>query len=161
MNVEVLLSQYREHGIRATGSVVPKMSNYNDSYVVWKFAMKAFLVRQKSWPVVSGELRLEDVPEDMQALWIDMDQQAFAALLEGIKPELTSMLMKCSTSREIWRKLEDHFQHAIFSNIHYYRTLYLTYKMNPKHTLSEHLQALQELEMQSDSHGGRATYGVD
>ena len=148
MNVEVMLSHYREHGIRATGSVVPKMSNYNNTFVVWKFAMEAYLVRHKLWPVVSGELRLEDVPEKKKALWFDMDQLAFVALLEGIKPELTSMLMKCGTSHEIWKKLEDHFQHVSSSNVSYYRTLYFTYKMKQNHTLAEHLQALQELEMQ-------------
>lgn len=80
----------------------------SSNYDTWKLQMRAILIKNDLWSYVDGSTLCPD--GDTAANWRKMDQKACADLLLSITPSELGLIAECSTSREIWLKLEDTFQ---------------------------------------------------
>ena len=84
-----------------------------DNYDPWKIQAEALLVKNDFWSYVSGDsprpALFADSNEQAQTAhktWTKADQKAKADLILAIKPSELHHILCCTTSREVWLKLE-------------------------------------------------------
>ena len=82
-----------------------------DNYDSWRLQMEALFVKMDAWPYVEGAI-LKPEPElnasnalDIKA-WNLADRKAYSDTILSISLSELRQVKDCSTSRELWRKLE-------------------------------------------------------
>lgn len=82
---------------------------HKDNYEIWKLHMEALLIKSDLWQYVSGELaKPQNTTEAPNAdeKWIKCDRKAKADLILCISASELSQLKGCTTSRDVWIKLQ-------------------------------------------------------
>lgn len=84
-----------------------------DNYETWKLHVEALLIKNDLWEYVSGEKPLPEEGETDSAAstraktdWIKTDRKARSDLILSIHPSELQHVRGCTTSREVWLKLE-------------------------------------------------------
>lgn len=81
---------------------IEKLNDTN--YDSWSFTMKAVLVHQECWNIVSGGT---PKPETSDEAWKAKDEKAMASIVLSITPMQISYIKSCKTSSEAWNTLRD------------------------------------------------------
>lgn len=81
---------------------IEKLDDTN--YDSWSFTMKAVLVHQECWNIVSGAT---PKPELNTHAWESKDEKAMATIILSITPMQISFIKSCKTSIEAWNTLRD------------------------------------------------------
>lgn len=74
------------------------------NYDSWSFTMKAVLVHQECWDVVSGSSKK---PEKDNESWVKKDEKALATIILSVTARQISYIKACKTSAEAWNTLKD------------------------------------------------------
>ncbi|EGI68269.1 Retrovirus-related Pol polyprotein from transposon TNT 1-94, partial [Acromyrmex echinatior] len=99
-------------------SAVSRIETLNkDNYDTWKMQMQAILVKTNAWKYVNGtDVKTELVADDdgisaqARAEWDDNDSKAMSDLILSIHPSELKQIKGCTSSREIWLRLEGIYQ---------------------------------------------------
>lgn len=89
---------------------------HRDNYDTWKLQMQAVLMRNDAWEYVSGECvkpTLEagnTISAEAVKVWTKNDEKAKSDIILSIKPSKLKIIKGCTTSREVWLKLESTYQ---------------------------------------------------
>lgn len=82
-----------------------------ENYDTWKLQMKAILIKNDLWGYVSGtKLIPATTAVEERAKWQDLDQKACADITLSVTPSELGLITECTTSLEMWDKLESTFQ---------------------------------------------------
>lgn len=90
---------------------IPLLSK--DNYDTWKIRIQAVMVKNKTWPYVTGRnVKPEPTANNAEAVtaWNDEDEKAKADLYLAINDVELKQVKNCVTARDIWLKLESIFE---------------------------------------------------
>ena len=82
-----------------------------ENYGTWKMRIEALLIKNDAWSYVNGDTVKPGLGEDYANLravetWIRNDNKAKSDIILSISPSELKHVKGCSTSREVWLKLE-------------------------------------------------------
>lgn len=77
-----------------------------DNYDTWRMHMEALLVKNNAWGYVSGTITRPTIAAEIPA-WVEGDQKARSDLILSISGPELKLIRGCSTSREVWLRLEE------------------------------------------------------
>lgn len=83
-----------------------------DNYDTWKLQMRALLIKNDAWDYVSGEIsKPASVANNAAEVrdWIVKDEKAKSDLILSIGASQLKLIKNCTTSHELWLKLESIF----------------------------------------------------
>ena len=70
--------------------------------------MEAVLVKNNCWGYIDGSVKLPENPTEAQrAIWTKSDKKARADIILAINPSELCHIKHCTTSKEVWEKLEE------------------------------------------------------
>ena len=86
-----------------------------ENYDTWKMQMEALLIKNDAWSYVNGdavkpELGENNANQRAVEAWIRNDNKAKSDIILSISPSELKQVKGCSTSREVWLKLEGIYQ---------------------------------------------------
>ncbi|KMQ86259.1 retrovirus-related gag-pol polyprotein [Lasius niger] len=87
-----------------------------ENYDTWKMQMEALLIKNDAWAYVNGEYKKPpliegDANSEAQIkIWIKNDNKARSDIILSISPPELKQVKGCTTSREVWQKLESIYQ---------------------------------------------------
>lgn len=85
-----------------------------NNYDTWRLQMKAVLVKNDTWKVVSGENQKSILDRNygeykMARKWMEDDEKAKSDIILCIKSSKLKQIEECETSRDVWLKLENKY----------------------------------------------------
>lgn len=87
-----------------------------DNYDTWKIQMEALLIKNDAWSYVNGEIKQpafvgnDETSRKAVEAWKKADSKAKSDIILSISPSELKQIKNCSTSRDVWLKLETIYQ---------------------------------------------------
>lgn len=118
-----------------------------NNWNIWKF-QTTVLLRGQGWlDVVEGRaLKPEDPTE--RIIWENKDAKAQTLLVTRMTEKVMLHIISCSTSAEMWRKLQSVYEQKTETNIHMIQQRFFQYKFETGIEMSTFLSKIQELQNQ-------------
>lgn len=87
-----------------------------DNYNMWKMQTEALLIKNDAWVYVNGDYTKPEMidgdpsSESQVRSWVKNDNKARSDIILSITPFELKQIKECTTSREVWFKLENIYQ---------------------------------------------------
>lgn len=120
-------------------------------FALWKFQMKILLLGKKIWGNVDGtKEKPEDNEENAQQLasWKENDNLALMYITQGLAKSQLSLVINCTTSKEMWDRLCTVHEQKNSTSIHMLQAKFFDYKMDPKEDITAHITKVESLAQQ-------------
>lgn len=118
-----------------------------NNWNIWKF-QTTVLLRGQGWlDVVEGRTLKPEDPTERTA-WENKDAKAQTLLVTRMTENVMLHIISCSTSAEIWRKLQSVYEQKTETNIHIIQQRFFQYKFESGTEMSTFLSKIQELQNQ-------------
>lgn len=118
-------------------------------FLMWKFQMKVYLNASEIFNVVCGDfIKPEEDSKDFEKnkkLWTKADCRAQRIIVSSIGPQPMQHIMNCSTSREMWTKLESVYEQKSKTNIHLLQQKFYSYTRDPKDGMATFISKLETI----------------
>ena len=89
-----------------TSVQIDKLSKHN--FDTWKLQIEAVLIKSDRWGYVDGNTELpENSTEAQSAIWLKGDKKARPDIILAINLSELCHIRHCTTSKEVWEKLEE------------------------------------------------------
>lgn len=116
-------------------------SNWN----IWKFQTTVLLRGQMWLDIVEGKcVKPEDA--SARAAWETKDAKAQTLLITRMSENVMLHIISCSTSAEMWKKLQSVYEQKSDTNIHIIQQRFFQYKYEQGTDMSTFLSKIQELQ---------------
>ncbi|GBP82605.1 Retrovirus-related Pol polyprotein from transposon TNT 1-94 [Eumeta japonica] len=116
-----------------------------DNWNIWKF-QTTVLLRGQGWlDIVEGRTLKPEDPAEHSA-WENKDAKAQTLLVTRMTENVMLHIITCSTSAEMWRKLQSVYEQKTETNIHIIQQRFFQYKFEPGTEMSTFLSKIQELQ---------------
>lgn len=118
-----------------------------NNWNIWKF-QTTVLLRSQGWlDIVEGKtLKPEDPTK--QSVWENKDAKAQTLIVTRMTENVMLHIISCSTSAEMWRKLQSVYEQKTETNIHIIQQRFFQYKFETGTEMSTFLSKIQELQNQ-------------
>ena len=131
---------------------LPYKLETSQDYGVWKFAMNTFLRREGLQPFIDGSTPKPPFPlsqdpeaERLYFRWLEFDNAAEATILAAISKAQGARLTRCTTSREMWVRLENLHMHDSDVNVARMKAEIQAVSWKRNATVDEYIQELDRL----------------
>ena len=141
-----------------TSFKVEKLNGEN--YHSWKFNLKMYLIGKDLWDIVEGTQVLgKDASEDESRKFKKRENLSLSIICLSVSTNLQIYVRNCTTGKEAWDNLANHFEEKTLSKkIFYRRKLYsarmgsstMETHVNNLKTIAEHLEALDDVVAEKD-----------
>ena len=131
------------HGIGARyGIRYPILTGEN--YIHWKFRMEYNFRSRKLWSIVNGE-RVRPSDEPGRKEWDELDEEARQVIVMTVNDEQNTYLFDETSAHGMWNKLKEAYQERSVANTLRLKSAFNTYKKDPKHTMTKHVNKVLEM----------------
>ena len=127
------------------------------NFHLWKFKIQMVLGEKNLWDIVSGEEVEPEEEGNSNEMQIQRfrkrERKAFATICLSLGDEQLSLVRSAKTAKEVWEKLENHYQVKSLANKLFLRKKYFSSSMSPTDNMMEHMNKLRSLAEQLESVG--------
>jgi hypothetical protein len=106
--------------------------------------MEYLLRSRKVWSIVNGETkRPEEDPGGRE--WDELDEEARQMIVMTVSDSQNCYLFEEQTSKGMWDKLKEAYQEVSVANKLRLKSTFNTYKKDPKHNVTQHVNRVKEM----------------
>lgn len=126
-------------------------------FLMWKFQLKVYLNASEIFDVVNGDFKKpEGDQKDIEVLhkrWTKADCKAQRIIVSSVGLQPMQHIMNCTTSREMWVKLEAVYEQKSKTNIHLLQQKFYSYTRDPKDGMATFISKLETIVKQLNDLG--------